>query len=126
MRIGETEAFGFCPRIGDKRPGPGSAALQRWPEDGPACGSRLLAGRDLYRENCTVCHDIDKDNQQSTKLGPSLHHLFKNEKLPLTGAKPTREYVVVKIKFGGQLMPPFIKKMTDAEVNTLVDYIESK
>ena len=88
--------------------------------------SRLLAGRDLYRENCTVCHDIDKDKQQSKKLGPSLHHLFKNEKLPLTGAKPTREYVVVKIKFGGQVMPPFIKKMTDAEVNTLVDYIESK
>ena len=81
-------------------------------------------GQDLYREHCVVCHDIDK--KESKKPGPSLYHLFQNEKLPLTGGKPSRDYVVVKVKFGGQLMPPFIKRMTDVEINTLVDYIESK
>ncbi len=83
-------------------------------------------GQDLYRENCAVCHDIDKDQKQTRKIGPSLNHLFKNEKLPLSGGKPTRDFVVVKIKFGGQLMPAFIKKMNDAQINALIAYLESK
>lgn len=83
-------------------------------------------GQDLYREHCAVCHDLAKPHDpKSKKPGPSLHRLFQNEKLPLTGAKPSRDYVVVKIKFGGQIMPPFIKRMNDAEVNALVDYIEA-
>ncbi len=81
-------------------------------------------GQDLYREHCVVCHDID--GKKTSKPGPSLHRLFQNEKLPLTGAKPSKDYVVVKIKFGGQLMPPFIKRMTDPEVNAVVAYIEKK
>ena len=90
----------------------------------PPWGKSKYLGQDLYREHCVVCHDIDK--METKKPGPSLYHLFKNEKLPLTGGKPSRDYVVVKVKFGGQLMPPFVKRMTDAEINTLVDYIESK
>lgn len=86
--------------------------------------SALSQGEDLYRENCAVCHDVDQP--KSKKPGPSLHHLFKNEKLPLSGGKPSREYVVVKIKFGGQLMPPFLKRMNDAEIGALVDYLETK
>ena len=81
-------------------------------------------GEDLFREHCTVCHEVEKP--KSNKPGPSLYHLFKNEKLPLSGGKPSREYVVVKVKFGGQLMPPFIKRMTDAEINALVAYLETK
>lgn len=88
--------------------------------------SVVSQGEDLYRENCIVCHDIDKDQKQTRKPGPSLNRLFKNEKLPLTGGKPSRDYVVVKIKFGGQIMPPFIKRLTDPEINKLVAYLESK
>jgi len=98
-----------------------SAAAQR--KTLPWEKSRYL-GQDLYREHCTVCHDIDK--KETKKPGPSLHRLFKNEKLPLSGGKPSREYVEVKIKFGGQLMPPFIKKMTDAEIAILIGYLEGK
>ena len=86
----------------------------------------LSAGEDLYRENCIVCHDIDKDQKETRKPGPSLNRLLKNEKLPLSGGKPNRDYVVVKIKFGGQLMPPFIKRLSDPEINKLVAYLESK
>jgi len=88
--------------------------------------SHLVIGRDLFRENCAVCHDIDKDRMHSRKLGPSLNHLFKNEKMPLSHAKPNRQYVVVRIKFGGALMPAFGKRLDDAEINTLIDYIASK
>jgi mono/diheme cytochrome c family protein len=86
----------------------------------------LRIGRDLYRENCSVCHDIDKDKLHSRKLGPSLNHLFKNEKLPLSHGKPNRPYVTLRIKFGGALMPAFGKRLSEEEIVTLVDYIASK
>ena len=88
--------------------------------------SRLVIGRDLFRDNCAVCHDIDKDRMHSRKLGPSLNHLFKNEKMPLSHAKPNRQYVVIRIKFGGALMPAFGKRLNDSEIETLIDYIASK
>ena len=87
-------------------------------------GTLLLRGQGLYRENCAVCHDIE--GKKTKKPGPSLHHLFKNPKLPLTGGKPSREYVEVKIKFGGDFMPPFVKRMKDSEIAVLVDYLETK
>src|SRR5437763_6060431 len=82
--------------------------------------SPLIAGRDLFRENCAVCHDIDKDQKHTRKLGPSLNHLFKNEKLPLSHGKPSRPYVVLRIKFGGALMPAFRTQLSDPEIDTLV------
>ena len=83
-------------------------------------------GRDLYRENCAVCHDIDKDKAHSHKFGPSLNHLFKNETLPMSHGKPSRQYVEGRIKFGGPIMPAFGKRLTPDEINTLIDYIDSK
>ena len=88
--------------------------------------SPLIAGRDLFRENCAVCHDIDKNQAHTRKLGPSLNRLFKNERLPLSHGKPSRAYVVVRIKFGGPLMPAFGKQLSDPEINTLIAYLESK
>ena len=83
-------------------------------------------GRDLYRENCAVCHDIDKDKAHSRKFGPSLNHLFKNETLPMSHGKPSRAYVEVRIKFGGAVMPAFNQRLTPDEINTLIDYIAAK
>ena len=56
----------------DRRPLP-------WEKD------RLRTGQALYRENCAVCHDIDR--AQSKKLGPSFYRLFKSEKIPLSKMK---------------------------------------
>ena len=92
----------------------------------PLKRTHLAIGRDLYRENCAVCHDIDKDKAHSRKFGPSLNHLFKNEKLPMSGGKPSRQYVDVRIKFGGALMPAFAKRLRQEEIDTLIDYIDSK
>lgn len=88
--------------------------------------SQLVIGRDLFRENCAVCHDLDKDKTHSRKFGPSLNHLFKNPTLPLSHGKPNRQYVTVRIKYGGALMPAFGKKLSDSEINTLIEYIASK
>jgi len=84
----------------------------------------LRIGQALYRDNCVVCHDIDK--QQSKKLGPSFHQLFKRDKMPLSSMKPNREYIKVRVKFGGPLMPAFRQWLSDAEIDTLIDYIQSK
>src|ERR1700724_1832892 len=86
--------------------------------------NRLRIGQSLYRENCVVCHDIDR--QQSKKLGPSFFQLFKREKMPLSSMKPNRDYIKVRVKFGGALMPAFRQFLSEAEINTLIDYIESK
>lgn len=81
-------------------------------------------GQALYREHCVVCHDIDRP--QSKKFGPSFYHLFQCGKMPLSSMKPNREYIKVRIRFGGPLMPAFRGKMTEAEMNTLIDYMETK
>ena len=92
----------------------------------PPWENHLSVGRDLYRENCAVCHDIDKDQKQSHKIGPSLNHLFQNARLPMSHGKPSRPYVVVRIKYGGGLMPAFAKKLNAAEIDRIVEYIDSK
>jgi mono/diheme cytochrome c family protein len=86
--------------------------------------NHLQVGQALYRENCVVCHDIDRT--QSKKYGPSFYQLFKREKMPLSNMKPNREYIKARVKFGGPLMPAFQHQLTDADINTLIDYIASK
>jgi len=86
----------------------------------------LLSGQHLFRENCAVCHDIDKDQKSTRKIGPSLHHLFKNPRLPLSKSRPNRAYVIVRIQYGGAVMPAFMKSMNDEQMATLIAYLESK
>ena len=84
--------------------------------------NRSREGQALYRENCVVCHAVDKSD--SKKFGPSFYQLFKKEKMPLSPMKPNRQYITVRVKFGGKLMPAFQKKLTDAQINLLIDYLE--
>jgi len=86
--------------------------------------NRLRAGQALYRENCAVCHEIDRT--QSKKLGPSFYHLFQGEKMPLSKAKLSRDYIRVRVKFGGSLMPAFRGVLSDADIDLLMDYMASK
>jgi hypothetical protein len=52
-----------------------------------------------------VYHDIDK--ALPSKSGPGFYQLFKRDKMPLSNVKPNREYIKVRVKFGGALMPAF-------------------
>jgi mono/diheme cytochrome c family protein len=88
--------------------------------------NHLEVGQALYRENCVVCHDIDKPQKESRKLGPSFYQLFNREKMPLANQAPNRAYILTRIKFGGSLMPAFQKKMTAEEMETMLDYMQSK
>ncbi len=86
--------------------------------------NHLRIGQALFRENCAVCHDIDR--QQSKKLGPSFYQLFRRARMPIASMKPSRDYIKVRVKFGGSLMPAFQSWLTDREIDTLIDYIASK
>ena len=98
-------------RAADRRPIP-------WERD------RLRIGQALYRENCAVCHDIDR--QQSRKMGPSFYRLFERSQMPIAKMKPSREYIKVRVKFGGPIMPAFRTFLADREIDTLIDYMASK
>ena len=40
--------------------------------------------------------------------------------------KPNRDYIKVRVKFGGALMPAFRQWLTDPDIDTLIDYIQSR
>jgi mono/diheme cytochrome c family protein len=86
--------------------------------------NRLKIGQAIYRENCVVCHDVDTENSQ--KLGPSFYHLFQRDKMPQGSAKPDRTLIAGKIRVGGKLMPSFAKKLTSADIDALLDYMQTK
>lgn len=88
--------------------------------------NRLQTGMELYRTNCVVCHDVDRPQSESKKLGPSFYHLFRQDKLPLSGDKLTRAAVADKIKAGGVIMPAFADKLNDSEIDLLLDYLQTK
>jgi mono/diheme cytochrome c family protein len=98
------------------------AAVDRRPV--PWEKNHLLVGQALYRGNCAVCHDIDR--AQSKKLGPSFYQLFRRDQMPIAKMKPSRDYIKVRVKFGGPIMPAFRKSLTDREIDTLIDYLASK
>lgn len=100
------------------------AATALFAADPPWEKKHLLVGQALYRDNCVVCHTIDKP--QSKKPGPSFYQLFKREKMPIASMKPSRDYIKVRVRFGGPLMPAFAKTLTDSEIDTLIDYIASR
>lgn len=102
-----------------------AAAVAQPPRQLPWEKNNGNVGLALYRENCVVCHDIDKPQSESKKLGPSFHELFRKQKMPLANQAPNRAYIAVRVRFGGPLMPAFAKKMTEAEINTLLDFMES-
>ena len=103
----------------------GLAAAVR-PKDAPPPWEKpLMAGRSLYLEHCSVCHEINRPGR-SRKLGPNLYRLLQNPKLPFSGGKPSREFVATKIKLGGPIMPAFGGRLTDEQVEKLIAFIRSK
>ena len=100
------------------------AAAQTGPPQVPWEKNRMRIGQALYRENCVVCHDIDK--AQSKKMGPSLYQLFKHDRMPLSNMKPDRAYIRVRVQFGGKVMPAFRKWLSETEIDLLIDYIASR
>lgn len=92
--------------------------------EAPPWEKPLAVGRQLYRENCIVCHAIAPD--KPAKLGPNLFRFFQNELTPLSKAQPTEPYMRIKIQFGGDLMPAYVGRLSERNIDRLVEYIRSR
>ena len=105
-----------CWRSRSARPRQEAAALGEEPAARRAGAvSRELRGVPRHRQA-----------QQSKKLGPSFYQLFKRDKMPIAAMKPNRDYIKVRVKFGGPIMPAFRQWLSEREIDTLIDYIASK
>lgn len=85
-------------------------------------------GRTEFQDNyrmSAIARPI-KINDTPGNSGAKPESSLQNERLPLIHGKPNRQYVMVRIKFGGALMPAFNKRLNEPEINTLIDYIASK
>ena len=43
-----------------------------------------------------------------------------------SNGKPDRSYITGRIRFGGTVMPAFANKLTDAQIEILIDYLATK
>ncbi|WP_449538977.1 PQQ-dependent dehydrogenase, methanol/ethanol family [Ferdinandcohnia sp. Marseille-Q9671] len=70
-------------------------------------------GADIYKNNCLACHG---DNGEGGHNGPNLQ---KSEMLQ------DREQLIKQIKQGSAGMPPFEGVLDDAQIDALVEYLQS-
>jgi hypothetical protein len=84
----------------------------------------VQAGRFLYREHCSVCHEINKP--ESKKLGPGLHRVFEMEKMPFSGLPVSEQFIGIKMKVGGGIMPAFFDVLSDDEIDKIIQFMKAK
>jgi mono/diheme cytochrome c family protein len=84
----------------------------------------IQAGRFLFLQNCAVCHEINKP--QSKKLGPVLHKVFEMEKMPFSGLPVSEQFIGIKMKVGGGIMPAFVGVLSDDEIDKIIQFMKSK
>jgi len=90
----------------------------------PPLSEKAKKGKDLFTDNCFICHDRDSDRVKM--LGPSLDGLFKRKTL-IVGKPVTEENVKEVIKMGPTPgMPGFRYKLSDTEIDALVEFLKTK
>lgn len=80
-------------------------------------------GADLFqKKGCTQCHFTDS---RQTKVGPGLKGLFNRGNLPESGRPVTRQNVRRQLTAPYENMPVFKDKLTRAQQEALIDYLET-
>ena len=78
-------------------------------------------GKEVFEQNCTVCHNIDSPEK---KVGPSLQGLYKRDKLK-NGKKMTDDNVKAIVNAGGNGMPAYADTITEEEKNNVIAYLKT-
>ena len=81
------------------------------------------AGRILFLENCTICHEANKP--ETKKMGGSLYRFFQKEDSPLPPAQ-REPYFRIKVMLGSSKMPSFRTRLTPHQIDLLIQFIRSK
>jgi cytochrome c551 len=79
-------------------------------------------GQALFQQDCAQCHSA---TSTAAKVGPGLKGLFKNKSLPGSGKPTTVANVTAQIKNGGGGMPAFGDKLSGAQIDALVRYLQT-
>ena len=80
-------------------------------------------GARLFQEKgCSQCHFTDS---RKTKVGPGLEGLFDREKLPLSGRAVSEANVRHQMIDPFEDMPSFAGKLTDQEVDAIIEYLKT-
>ncbi|MFW6115218.1 MAG: c-type cytochrome [Thermodesulfobacteriota bacterium] len=73
-------------------------------------------------KGCSNCHHADSGE---TKIGPGLKGLFKRDKLPVSERKATEENVRKQLEVPYRNMPSFAGRLTEEQVDQLIDYLRT-
>ncbi len=95
------------------------AGIRAWmtAEAPSAAGARLF-----QQKGCTQCHFTESDK---TKVGPGLKGLFGREKLPESRRPVTSENVRRQLVDPYEDMPVFKDDLTEAERESLIEYMKT-
>ena len=79
-------------------------------------------GEALFKKHCNMCHFPDKADK---KLGPGMKGILKNKELPQSHKPATEANVREQIEKGSKAMPAFGKKLSSAEIDSLMEYLKT-
>lgn len=97
------------------------ASLYGQAKKGDMKGGDVAKGKDVFEQNCAVCHNSDSTD---VKMGPGLKGLFKKGKLT-SGIAVSEASVRAKIDAGGNGMPSYKDILSDTEKNDVVAYLKT-
>ncbi len=106
---------------------PAKEALLKPPEkvEEPIQGSSdpedIKQGKELYKSECTLCHDPDS---KETIVGPGHKGLLKRDNLPVSGRPATAENIVRQLRTPYNRMPSF-DYLSDEEIKYLLVYLNT-
>ena len=81
----------------------------------------IARGRTLFNAKCIFCHNPDSTE---SKVGPGLHGLLKNPRLPVSGYPALPENIIKQLRQPFDRMPSF-DYLTDEEVEDILAYLNT-
>ncbi len=80
-------------------------------------------GSELFKiKGCVQCHFTDS---KKTKIGPGLQGLFNRVELPVSGREATEVNVRTQLKTPYESMPSFDDRLTEKQLNKLIEYLKT-
>lgn len=76
----------------------------------------------FQKKGCVGCHFTDS---RETKFGPGLKGLFDRQRLPESGRPATAANVRSQLIDPYQKMPSFADKLTDEQMDAIIQYLET-
>jgi len=111
----------FGASVEEALPGKAAAPPEAAKIEVPTDLASIEAGRALYKEKCSLCHD---PHSRETVVGPGHEGILKRERLPVSGRPATPENVARQLRSPYSKMPSF-SYLSDGQVRELLAYLNT-